>query len=92
MNTASQGHGNKAGAGSLQDSSLKNRGCVLWDAGCLAEALGVEVRFVRRLVAERRIPFVKVGRYVRFEPAQVAAWIDRHRVAPNMYAARRRGR
>jgi excisionase family DNA binding protein len=80
MSTASQRHGNKAGTGNLQDSSLKNGGCQLWDAGSLAEALGVELRFVRRLVAERRIPFVKVGRYVRFDPAEVRAWVDQRRV------------
>jgi hypothetical protein len=27
---------------------------------------------VRRLVAERRIPYVKVGRFVRFDPADVS--------------------
>jgi len=48
----------------------------------LAEQLGVEVRFVRRLVAERRVPFVKVGRYVRFDVAEVASWIDERRVNP----------
>jgi hypothetical protein len=31
---------------------------------------------VRRLVAERRIPYVKVGRYVRFRPEDVEAWRD----------------
>lgn len=31
-----------------------------------AERLGTPVRFIRRLVAERRIRFYKVGRYVRF--------------------------
>jgi excisionase family DNA binding protein len=39
----------------------------------LVERLGVEVRFVRRLMAERRVPFVKVGRYVRFDIAEVAS-------------------
>jgi excisionase family DNA binding protein len=30
-----------------------------------ADRLGTSVRFVRRLVAERRIAYVKVGRHVR---------------------------
>lgn len=34
----------------------------LVDIGSMAEHLGVEVRHVRRLVAERRIPFIKWGR------------------------------
>jgi len=33
-----------------------------------AEYLGVKVRFVRRLVNERRITFYKVGRFVRLDP------------------------
>jgi len=40
----------------------------------------VSVRFVRRLVAERRIPYVKVGKFVRFEPSDLERWIDDHRV------------
>jgi excisionase family DNA binding protein len=40
-----------------------------------AKRLGTEVRFVRRLVAERRIRFYKVGKYVRFHPDDVAEFI-----------------
>lgn len=32
-----------------------------------AERLGTPERFVRRLIAERRVRFYKVGRYVRFD-------------------------
>ncbi len=42
----------------------------------VAELLGVQPRFDRRLVAERRIAFCKIGRYVRFEPAAVERFID----------------
>ena len=42
--------------------------------------MGIDVVFVRRLVAERRIPFVKIGRLVRFDPEEIAAWIDGQRV------------
>lgn len=52
----------------------------LLDITALAERLGVTERFVRRLVAERRIPFLKIGKFIRFEPADVAAWIDEQRV------------
>ena len=48
----------------------------------VAERLRSTVRFVRRLVAERRIEYVKVGRLVRFEPAVVDAYIERNRVVP----------
>ena len=45
-----------------------------------AERLGTSVRFVRRLVAERRIAYVKVGRHVRLDPTDVAAFIAAGRV------------
>jgi excisionase family DNA binding protein len=47
----------------------------------VALRLGTSVRHVRRLVAERRIPIVKVGRFVRFDEYEVEQWIDDHRVA-----------
>ena len=41
----------------------------------LAEHLGVTVRFVRRLVDERRVPFMKIGRFIRFDPNEIDTWI-----------------
>jgi excisionase family DNA binding protein len=41
----------------------------------LAERLGITVRHVRRLVAERRVPYLKVGRLVRFDPSEIAKWL-----------------
>jgi excisionase family DNA binding protein len=52
----------------------------LLDVGVVAEALGVTERHVRRLVAERRIPFFKVGKFVRFDSAELDIWLDQHRV------------
>jgi excisionase family DNA binding protein len=48
----------------------------LVDIDSIAEHLGVEVRHVRRLVFERRIPFIKWGRLLRFDPVDIAAWLD----------------
>jgi len=42
----------------------------------VAERLGVNERHVRRLVAERRIPFVKWGHLLRFDPGELAEWIE----------------
>ena len=50
---------------------------VLLDQRQLAAHLGITERHVRRLVAERRVPFVKVGRFVRFDPNAVAEWLGR---------------
>jgi excisionase family DNA binding protein len=52
----------------------------LIDIEALASWLGVEIVFVRRLIAERRIPFLKIGKYIRFDPPEVARWIDDRRV------------
>ena len=52
----------------------------LVDIATVATSLGVGVRHVRRLVAERRIPFVKVGHYVRFDPDDVSVWVNERRV------------
>jgi excisionase family DNA binding protein len=48
----------------------------------VAERLKTTPRFVRRLVAERRIEYVKVGRLVRFSPGAVAEYVERNKVVP----------
>ena len=53
----------------------------LIDTATVAARLRVTERFVRRLVDERRIPFLKIGKFVRFDPDEIAEWIDEQRVA-----------
>ena len=53
----------------------------LIDIHTLARRLDDSVRHIRRLVAERRIPYVKVGHFVRFDPEEIAVWLDAQRVA-----------
>ena len=48
----------------------------LVDITAVAQRLGVQVRHVRRLVHERRIPYIKWGHLLRFDPADIDAWID----------------
>ncbi len=47
-----------------------------------ADRLSTSVRFIRRLIAERRIEFVKVGRHVRISESALAAFIAAGRVEP----------
>ena len=54
----------------------------LLDIAGVAEHLGVSERHVRRLVAERRIPFIKWGHLLRFDPDEVADWVDCGRRRP----------
>lgn len=51
-----------------------NQGLI--DIGDVAVLLGRSERFVRRLVEENRISFVKVGKYVMFRRSDVEEWID----------------
>ncbi len=52
----------------------------LLDVAQAAEHLGTPVRFIRRLIAERRIPFYKIGRYVRIDPADLDLFIQEGRI------------
>ena len=54
----------------------------LMDINGVAAALGVSRRHVQRLVSERRIPFFKVGRFVRFDESALSTWLDEQRVDP----------
>ncbi|MGD0084032.1 MAG: helix-turn-helix domain-containing protein [Acidimicrobiales bacterium] len=42
----------------------------------LADHLGVTIRHVRRLIAEKRVPYVKWRRLIRFDPDEIARWLD----------------
>lgn len=44
-------------------------------ASRLVSELGTTRRHIRRLVAERRIPYLKIGALVRFDPADITAWL-----------------
>jgi excisionase family DNA binding protein len=47
-----------------------------------AERLGTSTRFVRRLIFERRIAYIKVGRHVRIAEADLINYVAAGRVAP----------
>lgn len=51
----------------------------LIDVPHLALMLGVTERFVRRLVAEDRVPFLKIGKFVRFDPREIDSWVEARR-------------
>jgi excisionase family DNA binding protein len=62
----------------------------LLDIEGVAEHLGVSDRHLRRLVAERRIPYIKWGHLLRFDPDAVGSWLDSVRVPPTGGVARSR--
>jgi excisionase family DNA binding protein len=61
----------------------------LLTVGQTAELLGTSERFPRRLIAERRIRFVRLGRHVRIPESALRAFIAAGVVEP---ATRPRGR
>ncbi|MCX4236672.1 excisionase family DNA-binding protein [Streptomyces ortus] len=52
------------------------------DVEQVAERLGTTVRFPRRLIEERRIEYVKVGRHVRIRESVVEAYMAANTVQP----------
>jgi excisionase family DNA binding protein len=64
------------------DSASGRRLPRLLDIAGVAEHLAVSERHVRRLVAERRIPYVKWGHLLRFDPDEIAEWLDGGRRRP----------
>lgn len=56
---------------------------VFLDVSGLAERLGVTERFIRALVEENRIPYNKIGKFVRFHPDDINEWLADTRVAPH---------
>ena len=56
-----------------------------------AERLGTTPRHMRRLVIERRIAYVKVGRHVRIAARDLDAFIAARRVEVGQFPTLRRG-
>lgn len=47
-----------------------------------AERLGTGVRFIRRLISERRIRYVKLGKHVRIADSVLNAYVEERTVEP----------
>ena len=61
------------------ESLLKMR---LIDVEGLAEYVGLSTHTIYTMVSQRRIPYVKVGRLVRFDLGLLDAWLKQHTVMP----------
>lgn len=56
----------------------------LIDVATVAAHLGLTERTIRRRVAHSEIPYFKLGHLVRFDPAEIQAWLGEARVAPHV--------
>lgn len=45
-----------------------------------AALLGLPEGSLRRYISERKIPFLRVGKLIRFDPVELRAWLDSKRV------------
>lgn len=57
-------------------TTVKTTEVLLWDVNTAAIATGLSVRYMRRLIAEKRVPIVRIGRLIRFRPEDLRAYID----------------
>lgn len=64
-----------------------NHSVDLMDTRGAAEYIGVTERFIRRLVEERRIPYFKIGKFVRFSASDLDDFLVSARVLPKQHAS-----
>jgi excisionase family DNA binding protein len=88
MGTLETSRGDSGGTRRIRSATL----APLIDIHGVADVLGVTVRHVQRLVAEHRIPYLKVGRFVRFDPGELNVWLDEQRVEVRSRCSVTRGR
>lgn len=50
----------------------------LLNIGQVAEMLNVSIPTLYRMTSQKRIPFIKLGQRVLFDPEKVAAWLAEH--------------
>jgi excisionase family DNA binding protein len=65
-------------AGQASTKGPGSRPAMLLTAAETAELMGVGERMIRRLVAERRLGFVKIGRWLRFRPEDIVKYQEEH--------------
>ena len=46
----------------------------------VAELTSIPESTIRRMVTKGRIPCVRLGKHVRFDPEDISAWVERNKV------------
>ena len=54
----------------------------LIDIHQVASYLGVSVHTLYKMISQRRIPYIKVGSRVKFDPLKLEEWIKQQTVMP----------
>lgn len=55
----------------------------LWNKRELAQYLGLKIWTIDAWVCQRKIPFLKLGRVVRFDPDKIEKWLEEREVTPS---------
>ena len=72
-----------SGESKYMGRDIANRGVVgNWDTATAARYLNCSEGTLRQWVSKRRIPFVRVGRLVRFRREDLDRWMDERLVLP----------
>ncbi len=48
----------------------------------VADLTKIPVNTIKKFATKKRIPCVRIGRLIRFDPADLAAWIEGSKVRP----------
>jgi len=65
------------------EKRMEPRGGRLMSLKEVADEYGMTVSFWRKMIRERKLPFVKVGGAVRIKRSDITAWIDENTIDEN---------
>lgn len=71
---------NRSAPGSTAPRASASTPAPLWKVPDVAACLGITPKGVYGLVEKRRIPFLRIGNRLRFEPGRIRDWIQQKRV------------
>ncbi|HBL24919.1 MAG TPA: hypothetical protein DDZ40_12510 [Deltaproteobacteria bacterium] len=54
----------------------------LMDTHGVARYLGVDISWINKAVSEKRIPYIKIGKYNKFRKDAIDGWIEQNTVRP----------
>jgi len=77
--SAKEGEGYKGFTVMIQRKTVFTQ---LIDVPTAAHYLGVSVHTLYKMVSQRRIPYIKVGSRVKFDPLKLEEWIKQQTVMP----------
>jgi len=55
----------------------------LHDIAYIAKKLNVKPSWIRLQILNRKIPFLKIGKHIRFRPEEIDQWLNEKKVQPN---------